>query len=358
MPVDPFRTKMKERSDAMTEETINKLKQLEGHELKYKELIEYLGLPYVSGNSKLKQLSDLLLYCDYEILEKPTRYYIKEVYETIYNLTSNELQRIFDAILFQALLNNNGYPLYLSSMDILNIFKEINSNFAFTFSKNNLIKINEDYSYMNDMSEIVYSILLRWTNRRIESMAKRQFIRITEGYRLTKIIKNKDDFNIYIRYNVPLSTSEKISELDQLCNKIYQETYEAMFPQLSYKTLKQIRGAEEIKRKKFLSIENLQQFNTELNKQIAIATNNEYQRMKKVKVIFPPDNEWLKDKLTFLYSKAAPNFNLINEEACNKILSTIQLDKFTGLQRKEYIQFNIMPNPPFLFQNKLKELES
>ena len=65
----------------MKEEIIPRLKAIIGQELKYHELCAELDIPRVGSRQKEKQLKELLMYCDFDILFKPTRYVVKEVYE-------------------------------------------------------------------------------------------------------------------------------------------------------------------------------------------------------------------------------------------------------------------------------------
>ena len=155
----------------MKEIDINKLQEIKGQELKYKELCEGLDMPYISGKSKQIQMNDLKLYCNYDILDHPTRYIITEVYpEPLTFLLdinkNNKYQLGFDAALYNAFIKNNGADLYMSQLDLLSFFGEINANFKLALDKNNFIKMElTDFIYMSDFSKTVYKILSQWTNR-------------------------------------------------------------------------------------------------------------------------------------------------------------------------------------------------
>lgn len=333
-----------------------KLKECINQELKYSELCKKIGIQAKSGASKRAQLNDLASYCDIIKLSKPTRYVIKEVYdvafEVINKIASNDkYQMIFDGILFQALLNNNQYPLYVSGLELIEMFQEVNKNFAITFSSSDMAKIGSDYQYMSEMSEVVYRVLYQWTCRKIESMNKRGVIRLSSGYRVYSEYKGFDGKTYLRKYDIPQSTSEKINEFDIMCNKIYLDTKNRILPQ---RKIIDENGKEKLN--SFYPSYKLAEFDMALGKEIHKATDGKYCKMKKVNIILPPYNEWMIEKLKEIYSEI-PNFKEINEEACRKILETTQLDKYTNEERKKFVLFNMSNNPPFMFKNKLKEIE-
>lgn len=339
----------------LDEKIKNKLKECVGQELKYSVLCQKTGLQVKSGASKMAQLNDLASYCDIVKLEKPTRFLIKEVYDVAFDVftqisTNDNFQITFDSALFQALLNNNDYPLYVSGLELVEMFQEVNKNFAFTFSKSDLSELNLNYSYMNDMSEIVYRILLQWTNRKIESMNKRDIIRLGVGYRVYTSHVNESGQKYLMKHDVPMSTPEKISELDILCNKIYMDAVESILPKREVLN----KETNQVEIKPFYPPYIFSAFENRLNKDIAEATDGKYCKLKRVNVILPPYSEWLKNKLKEIY-KERPNLESINQEACRKVLETTQLDKYTNEERRKFILFNMTKNPPFSFRDKLEE---
>lgn len=60
---------------------IEKMKEIIGQKVKYKDLCQLLDIKYKSGNSKMKQLQDIQLYCKLRKDSSPIRYVIEEVYE-------------------------------------------------------------------------------------------------------------------------------------------------------------------------------------------------------------------------------------------------------------------------------------
>lgn len=345
--------------NCLTEENITNLKALIGQEVKYKTLCQLVGLPVKSGASKRAQIKDLSIYCDLAILEKPTRFIINEIYDGAFEVINgisknNKFQAIFDAALYHALIKNNGQPLYVSGMELIALFQEVNENFGFTFDLESLSKIGEEYMYMNAMTDIVYRVLRQWTEHKLQSMNSRGVIRLSTGYRLYKKIHgHKGDF--YIKYDVPQSTKNNVNELDQLCMTIYNKTHEKCFPFLQESYIqKKLDNKEKVNY--FIPEYKLKLFNDELEKAIYEATDGEYCKMKRVKVITPPQESWLQEKLTQIY-KEYPDLNKITNEVCNKVLTIKQLDDFTGNERKLYAKMNIDRNPSFLFQDRLREIE-
>lgn len=341
------------------EENIAGLKEVIGQELKYKQLCGATGLPIKSGASKRAQIKDIQTYCSLSILENPTRFVVNEVYEAAFKVMSgissnNKYQAIFDAALYHALLRNHGEPLYMSGTELIALFQEVNENFMVTFDKEALIKIGEEYLYMNNMTDIVYRVLKQWTEHKLNSMNTRGVIRLTYGYRVyEKIHGAKGDF--YVKYDVLQSTKGNPNELDQICMAIYNKTYEKHFPFLQESYIQKKKERKE-KISYFIPEYKLKQFNEELNREIYKATNGKYCKMKRVKVITPPQEEWLREKLVQIY-KEYPSLDEITNEVYNKVLTIQQLNDFTGNERKLYAKINIDKEPVFLFKDKLEEIE-
>ena len=65
----------------MDKDIIPRLKAIIGQELKYHQLCEALDIPRLGTRQKVNQLKQLQMYCEFEILSKPTRYIVNEVYE-------------------------------------------------------------------------------------------------------------------------------------------------------------------------------------------------------------------------------------------------------------------------------------
>lgn len=343
----------------LKEENVVNLKLLIGKEMKYKPFCEAIGIQVKSGASKRAQLKDLQSYCSLTVLENPTRFRVDEVYEEAFTVingisSNNKYQKIFDAALYHALIKNHGQPLYVSGLELITLFQEVNENFAHTFDRDKLKEIGPEYLYMNSMTDIVYRVLKQWTEHKLQSMNDRGVIRLSTGFRVYKKIHgSKGDF--LVKYDVPQTSKNNIVELDQLCMTIYNKVHEQCFPYLqdSYIQKKKDRGE---KVSCFIPEYKLRLFNEELDKEIYKATNGEYCKMKRVKVITPPQEEWLQEKLAKIY-KEYPELDEITNEVYNKILTIKQLDDFTGNERRLYAKMNIDRKPEFWFDEKLKELK-
>lgn len=342
-------------NNLFNEETRKKAQEIVGQELKYKALCEVLGIEVKYGNSKKAQLKDLELCCDIERLEKPTRFRINEVYDEAFAIlnaikSNDKFQLAFDGVLFQALIRQNGYPLYASDLELVELFQEVNKNFAVTFTYSDMKKLGRKFEYMTEMSDIVYGILKQWTRRKLDSMQKRGIIRIVNGYRVYTEHVNSRGQTYVKKHDVPISTADRISELDQLCDKIYVKTKEAIIPPY---VVTDVNG--ETKLCGYYPKSRLAEFEKALNYAIFKATEGKYCKLKRVSIIMPPDEEWMVDKLKDIYN-LEPDFKNINEEACNKVLKTTQLDAFTNDERKQFILYNMTNNPPMSFKDELERI--
>ena len=319
----------------MNEEKIEKLQEMQGQELKYKDLCNELDIPYKTGKSKQIQLNDLELYCNFVKLDSPTRYLITEVYDKpltfLQDINSNNKYQLgFDAALYNAFLKNNCQDLYMSQLDLLSLFCEINDNFKLTLQKENFNDMGLlEFQYMSDFSKTVYRILSQWTNRRINSLKARSIIEERAGFRLYYYWQDK-----YPKYiNVPVD-----SELHMICRKIFIEASENILP-------KNWNG-------EWLNEYVWGQFKNKVNQLTFEYFEGRYFSLKRIKVFTPYNQQWLEDKVKEIY-KEAPELKDINNATKSKILSTKQLNQFTGEQREEYIKCNIDINRPIWFKEKL-----
>lgn len=356
----PRKQKYKNRKvDLKLEEAnpiIGKLKNIIGKELKYHQLCEALDLPKKGTRQKASQLKQLLIYCDYETLPKPTRYVVTQVYEKEVKVfleinKNNKYQIMFDAVIYQALLENGGKPLYVSTIDMLKLFAEVNENFVYTCSSENMAKLGENFIYFTEMGQIAKKMLARWTKERIKSMVIRSLIKKETGYRLYSLHKGK-----YGEFRKGHNISVD-SEAGKQCMAIMAQAIEEVVPK-KYQIVKTSSEDEEEDKKMWLPLpiyNSLQHRVSELTKE---RFNNVYYDMKEISVLKPPSTEWIIDKLTKIY-KNLPALHEINKEACRKILSSnsASFDKFTGAERKFFIEVNMSTKPSISLKQKLEELE-
>lgn len=340
----------------MDEKIIENINKIKGQELKYKKLCEELNMPVKTSNSKKSQLKELSMYCDIQELEKPRRYIINEVYEEELEIlkllnSNNKYQIMFDAAIYQIFLNNNGESIYVSNMDILKLFQEVNENFSYACNKDNILMLDEDYDYMSEMGLTVYKILNQWTQRRLKSMENRCVIQMYNCYRLYKKVKLAD-FEYIDKWNVPID-----SDANKICQDIYRQAIDEIMPENWGIEFKDKNG--NIKSGKFWVPEGQwKRFQSRVQELVKIRFNNGFDDLKPITRIDCPATDWLKKKSAQL-CKQLNAITEINEESCRKALDTKskQLDNITQMQRKQFIEINMKANPPFLFKEKLKEFK-
>ena len=333
----------------MKEEIIPKLKAIVGQELKYNKLCDALGLPNVGTRSKVKQLKELQMYCDFDILPKPTRYVIREVYEKeakVFNKINgnNKYQMMFDAVVYQTFLENGGEPIYVSTLDMLKLFSEVNENFVYTCSPENMIKLGEDFIYFTEMGRIAKKMLGAWTKDRIENMVTRSFLVKEKAYRL--YTQHKGQYGVFrIRHDVNVD-----SDLGKQCMAIIAQAIEEVVPK-KYLEATSNGGYKKL----WMPLPIYNAFQTRIEQLVFEKFNGEYCDLKEISVLKPPEGKWIYKKLTEIY-KQIPAFQNINEEACRKILksASMDFDKFTNAERKRFIEVNIKLNPKISLKAKLE----
>ena len=335
----------------MKEEIIPKLKAIIGQELKYNKLCDALGLTKVGTRSKIGQLKELQLYCYFDILQKPTRYVVKEVYEKEAKVFdkingNNKYQMMFDAVVYQTFLENGGKPIYVSTLDMLRLFSEVNENFVYTCSPENMIKLGEDFIYFTEMGRIAKKMLGTWTRDRIENMVTRSFLVKEKAYRL--YTQHKGQYGVFrVRHDVNVD-----SDLGKQCMAIIAQAIEEVVPK---KYLEATSNGEYKKLWMPLPIYNSLQ--SRIEQLILEKFNGEYCDLREISVLKPPEGRWIYKKLTDIYSKL-PSIKEINTEACRKILSSTasDFDSFTGAERKRFVEINIKQNPKIKLEEELKRI--
>ena len=334
----------------MDEKIIPKLKTIIGQELKYYQLCDAIDIPKVGTRQKINQLKQLQMYCDFEILLKPTRYVIKEVYENEIKAFSkingnNKYQMMFDAIVYQTFLENDGQPIYVSTLDMLQLFSEVNENFVYTCNFENMAKLGEDFIYFTEMGQIAKKMLGQWTNDRLDNMAARSFIVKEKAYRL--YTEHKGQYGRFrIRHDVSID-----SELGKQCMAIMAQAIEEIVPDKYI-----IKNEKGESKKIWMPLPIYNSLQTKIVQLVFEKFNGEYCDLKEISVLKPPEGKWIHKKLTEIY-KQIPALQDINAEACKKILNStsINFDKFTGAERKRFIEVNIKLNPKFSIKSKLEE---
>ena len=342
----------------MDKDIIPKLKAIIGQELKYHQLCEALNIPKLSTRQKINQLKQLQMYCDFEVLPKPTRYIIKEVYENEVRAFSkingnNKYQMMFDAVVYQTFLENEGKPIYVSTLDMLKLFSEVNENFAYTCSPENMIKLGEDFVCFTEMGRIAKKMLGIWTRNRIDSMVIRNFIVREKAYRLYSFHKGQyGTFRVRHDFNVDTDTGK-------ICMAIMAQAIEEIVPsKYIQRVIEKTQEGEEVKDKiLWMPLPIYNSFQTRIEQLVFEKFNGEYCDLKEIWLLKPPEDRWIYKKLTEIY-RQLPALQEINTEACKKILmsSSSEFDSFTGAERKRFVDINMKLNPKIKIVDELKHL--
>ena len=308
--------------------------------LSYGELCKELGVKAQSGIKIQRQINDLQQSYDIEVIAdegKRNKYIIHEIYseemrQFIKNLNAPLQQLKFEAKLFEAAIKSSTHNLILSKTELLKLFSEINDNFSFSFNWENLKLINEEFVYMSGISKIVYKILEQWTMRKIESMNNRAIFFKRDCFRLYKRINIGNGNYVIKKVNVPIDSS-----LEQQCQIIWSEEVSKLNKKYVDKTGKLLWMPEEVWR----------DFEKGVNERIK---KYGYDSLKKVMSLSPPNKEYMINELRKLYSQI-DNLSEIQEKAQEKVLSTTQLDDYSLEQKKNFIKYNMVDNPPCWFRN-------
>lgn len=340
----------------MDKDIIPKLKAIIGQELKYHQLCEALDIPRLGTRQKTSQLKQLQMYCEFEILSKPTRYVVKEVYEKEVKAFekingNNKYQMMFDAVVYQTFLENDGQPIYVSTLDMLKLFAEVNENFVYTCSAENMAKLGEDFIYFTEMGQIAKKMLGQWTKDRLNNMAVRSFIVKEKAYRL--YTQHKGQYGVF-RVRQDVSTD---SELGKQCMAIMAQAIEEVVPEKYIQKATKSNQDNETKNKVlWMPLPIYNSLQTRVAQLVQEKFNSVYCDLKEISVLKPPEGQWIYKKLTEIY-REMPALHEINAEVCRKILSSTSasLDKFTGSERKRFIEVNIKQNPRISLKGELEK---
>lgn len=337
---------------------LEQLKTVIGEPLSYKKLCDRTGLPVKRGNAKIKQLKELDVYCKLVVTQNPTRYTVIEVYpeaiQAFETLNGNDkFQIMFEAVMYQALLNNHNEPLYLSNLDLLKLFCEVNENFAYACNKFNMIAMGDEYFYMSDMGMTVYRILKGWTLDRLDRMHQRHIINVSRGYRAYKTYTNE-----YGTYEAGID-APRGSEFARRCAKVCRNAEDEWYARTGmmrpdekeyWCERHRIKYSKRMPKSYYEAIKDFRR--QEAKEEFC---NEGIVNVRPINIIDSPGDDWLKEKLFDIYSKY-PALESINGEACRKVLNTQQLDALdlTLEQKVKFIEVNMQPNPVISFKEELK----
>lgn len=342
----------------MDKNIIPKIKAIIGQELKYHQLCEALDIPRLGTRQKVNQLKQLQMYCDFEILSKPTRYKVNEVYEAEVKAFekingNNKYQMMFDAVVYQTFLENNGQPIYVSTTDMLRLFAEVNENFVYACSAENMAKLGKDFIYFTEMGQIAKKMLGQWTRDRLDNMAVRSFIVKEKAYRL--YTQHKGQYGIFrVRHDISAD-----SELGKQCMAIMAQAIEEVVPEkYIQKATEKNKDSNNKNKVLWMPLPVYNSLYTRVAQLVQERFNGVYCDLKEISVLKPPEGQWIYKKLTEIY-KEIPALHEINAEVCRKILSSssASLDKFTGSEKKRFIEVNIKPDPKISLKAELEGIK-
>lgn len=318
-------------------EAVDKLHDIVGKELKYKQLCKELGIRYKGGTSKEAQLKELALYCNLQTLFKPTRYVIEDVYDNklvLYNNNTILQEQIEDSII--ELFRLNGFNMmYMTNTQLLMSLYMVNSNYR-------VLKIpklrkalekatGEDYYDLYLSASKSGEILTKWVDRALERMEKRGLILYRRGFILVKEVKI-NDYTIYNKHEVPLTNPEDATpSMEQRVQGCYRQALEG---------IGLVGGTGYIPH----NLKN--EFHTNFNRAIYDEFGGEFNSGYRVKVIIPADPKRVK---RFDDARAE-----INQESQRKIKETKQLDHLTGAERKRLLDEIISMSPSVMYGDKIE----
>ena len=258
---------------------------------------------------------------------------------------------MFNAVVYQTFLENNGQPIYVSTLDMLKLFAEVNENFVYTCSAENMAKLGEDFIYFTEMGQIAKKMLGQWTKNRLDNMAIRSFIVKEKAYRL--YTEHKGQYGTFrIRHDVSVD-----SDLGKQCMSIMAQAIEEVVPEKYIeKHIEKINNVDtETYKRLWMPLPIYNSLHIRVAQLVQEKFNGVYCDLKEISVLRPPEGQWIYKKLTEIY-KEIPALHEINAEACRKILSSTStsLDKFTGNEKKRFIEINIKPEPKISLKAKLE----
>lgn len=295
-----------------------------------------LDVPIKVGNAKIAQIDDLDMYCLLERLDSPTRYVVKEVYDStlLSELNgNNKYQALFEAMMYKTLIANGDSPLYLSNMETLELFEEVNENFKVACNRDAMAQLGEAYANFADMGQVAYKILKQWTKRRLEIMELRGIITTARGFRLYS------EVNDYI-----ITTNISIdSELEKICQEIYHRAVVEIMPEGWHG--------------EWVGAERWRRFEDKIKELVREQFDGDFYDLKPITIIFPPRKQYLIEVLDKMYTDM-PELALINNESCRKILETTQLDKYSESERKRLVNISIKQEPEIKLKKLLNKKES
>lgn len=316
---------------------IPRLKTIVNQTLSYKEICEKTGLPIKYGDSKVAQLRDLDMYCQIDRVDGTPKYIISEVYDeaVLRELNGNDkYQAVFEASICQMFLENGDKPLYVSYMDMLKGFNEVNYNFPLLCNSANVEYLDDSYAAFPQIGQSAYKILKEWTRDRIDRMNARGVALKRDGFRLYSHVGKS-----IIIYNVQIESEE-----EKICQQIWNIAVNRIMPE-------EWNGG-------WVSLEIWEKFEREIKKLTLEYFNGQYDDLKKIIILSPPKQSYVREILKNLYNKN-PDLKKINQEAGRKVLES----RSKGLiaqkkkDKENFVEIAIKENPKIDIRKKIYNIK-
>ena len=281
------------------------------------------------------------MYCQIDRIEGTPKYIISEVYDeaVLRELNGNDkYQSVFEAAICQMFLENGDKPLYVSYMDMLKGFNEVNYNFPLLCNSANTESIQTElgdyYSVFPQIGQSAYKILKEWTRDRIDRMNARGVALKRDGFRLYSHIGKS-----IIIYNVQIESEE-----EKICQQIWNIAVNRIMPE-------EWNGG-------WVSLDIWDKFEKEIKKLTLEYFNGQYDDLKKIIILSPPKQSYVKEILKNLYNKN-PDLKKINQEAGRKVLES----RSKGLiaqkkkDKEKFVEIAIKENPEIDIRKKIYNIK-
>lgn len=306
--------------------------QYDGSWITYKQLCECLNLPYLSGNSKIKQLRELSSICEYK--QDNNKYKIIKVRSNkevlLFNNRSVYLPYI-ELILLSAFDKSEGDILFLSTKEIIKVCNMINKNYKTLLNKDMyfdsmlVAKANnfDHESFYQYLNKSYNSILQPIVMTALGSMDKRKSISLNKGFKVYREIKLFD--GKVTNYTYVLETDDLGKELFKIEGDIFTE--------MGIDGVAELYGSKKNKQTEYYKRCNEKvKYNSE-NNDIWIKNNWQFDGFYRCHAIVLNENR-IKTNL----SQLKKNLNFKIQE---RLLTTRTLDMLTQVDRKIFIEATI-----------------
>lgn len=290
-----------------------KLKQIQGQELSYKELCQALDIPTKSGKSKIYQLKNIGLYCNLQTQSNPTRYIVIEVYDQSLLPCKSKFQTPIEILVMQLFKANDYQTLYLTNSQLLEYMKLVNANYRIIKNPKLRHKLPFETEALYTGASKSGEILMKWLGRAMERMENNALLLWRKGYCLVKKnIIGEHEYTSVIHIPLDSSLEKDIMECQRQAFMALDLQYDAIH--------------------RWVPIGLKAQYQAQFDREVYKAFNGEFVGAYQVNVL-TPNTKGIKTILTAYESE-----QILNQEAQRKIKETKQLNYLTGDERDKLIR--------------------